>query len=75
MDKILNLLKKLGIELTADQTAQVKEVLGREFVAAEDAAKRTPSWRSLESSLNRGTPTLKSSRQKLPPRATPLPPS
>ncbi len=39
MDKILELLKKLGIELTADQTSQLKEVMGKEFVAAADAAK------------------------------------
>lgn len=39
MDKIVELLKKLGIELTADQTAQIKEVVGKEFVSAADAAK------------------------------------
>ncbi|MDE7399662.1 MAG: phage scaffolding protein [Oscillospiraceae bacterium] len=39
MDKLLELLKKLGIELTADQTAQIKEVAGKEFVSAADAAK------------------------------------
>ncbi len=39
MDKIVELLKKLGIELTADQTAQIKEVVGKEFVPAADAAK------------------------------------
>lgn len=38
MDKILNLLKKLGIELTADQSKQVEEVLGKEFVTVEAAA-------------------------------------
>ncbi len=47
MDKVLNLLKKLGIELTADQTAQVKEVLGKEFVAAEDAAKKNTELEEL----------------------------
>lgn len=38
MEKLLTLLKKLGIELTADQTNQVKEVIGKEFVTAETAA-------------------------------------
>lgn len=38
MEKLLTLLKKLGIELTADQTNQVKEVIGKEFVTAEAAA-------------------------------------
>ena len=51
MDKVLNLLKKLGIELTADQTAQVKEVLGREFVAAEDAAKKNTELEELRKQL------------------------
>ena len=51
MDKVLNLLKKLGIELTADQTAQVKEVLGKEFVAAEDAAKKNTELEELRKQL------------------------
>lgn len=51
MDKVLNLLKKLGIELTADQTAQVKEVLGKEFVAAEDAAKKNTELEELKKQL------------------------
>ena len=51
MDKVLNLLKKLGIELTADQTAQVQEVLGREFVAAEDAAKKNTELEELRKQL------------------------
>ena len=51
MDKVLNLLKKLGIELTADQTAQVREVLGREFVAAEDAAKKNTELEELRKQL------------------------
>ncbi len=51
MDKILNLLKKLGIELSADQTAQVREVLGREFVAAEDAAKKNTELEELRKQL------------------------
>ena len=51
MDKVLTLLKKLGIELTADQTAQVKEVLGREFVAAEDAAKKNTELEELRKQL------------------------
>ena len=38
MEKLLSLLKKLGIELTADQTKQVSEVIGKEFVTAEAAA-------------------------------------
>ena len=51
MDKVLNLLKKLGIELTADQTAQVREVLGKEFVAAEDAAKKNTELEELKKQL------------------------
>ena len=51
MDKILNLLKKLGIELSADQTAQVREVLGKEFVAAEDAAKKNTELEELRKQL------------------------
>ena len=58
MDKILNLLKKLGIELSADQTAQVKEVLGREFVAAEDAAKKNTELEELKKQLERRTADL-----------------
>lgn len=38
MEKLLSLLKKLGIELTADQTKQLKEVIDKEFVTAEAAA-------------------------------------
>lgn len=38
MEKLLSLLKKLGIELTADQTKQLEEVIGKEFVTAESAA-------------------------------------
>ena len=53
MDKVLNLLKKLGIELTADQTEQVREVLGREFVAAEDAAKKNTELEELKKQLER----------------------
>ncbi|MCM1277172.1 MAG: phage scaffolding protein [Lachnospiraceae bacterium] len=51
MDKILELLKKLGIELTADQTAQVKEVLGKEFVAADEAAKTAAKVEELTKQL------------------------
>lgn len=38
MDKLKTLLQKLGIELTADQTKQIKEVIGKEFIPAADAA-------------------------------------
>lgn len=38
MDKVKALLQKLGIELTADQTKQLEEVIGKEFVTAEAAA-------------------------------------
>lgn len=38
MEKLKTLLQKLGIELTADQTKQVEEVLGKEFIPAEEAA-------------------------------------
>lgn len=38
MDKLKALLQKLGIELTADQTKQIEEVMSKEFISAEDAA-------------------------------------
>lgn len=42
MDKLKALLQKLGIELTADQTRQISEVVEKEFVpAAEVAADKT----------------------------------
>ena len=62
MDKVLNLLKKLGIELTADQTAQVKEVLGREFVAAEDAAKKNTELEELRKQLEQRNADLEKLR-------------
>lgn len=51
MDKVLNLLKKLGIELTADQTEQVKEVLGKEFIASDEAAKKNTELEELKKQL------------------------
>ena len=51
MDKILELLKKLGIELTADQTTQLKEVAGKEFVSAADAAKTAAKVEELTKQL------------------------
>ena len=62
MDKLLTLLKKLGIELTADQTAQVKEVLGREFVAAEDAAKKNTELEELRKQLEQRNADLEKLR-------------
>lgn len=42
MEKLFALIKKLGIELTADQTAQIREVAEKEFVSAADhAAQKT----------------------------------
>lgn len=38
MDKLKVLLQKLGIELTADQTKQITEVIEKEFVPAADVA-------------------------------------
>lgn len=38
MDKLKALLQKLGIELTADQTRQIGEVVEKEFVPAADVA-------------------------------------
>ena len=38
MDKLKALLQKLGIELTADQTKQIDEVMSKEFISAEAAA-------------------------------------
>ena len=62
MDKVLTLLKKLGIELTADHTAQVKEVLGREFVAAEDAAKKNTELEELRKQLEQRNADLEKLR-------------
>ena len=38
MDKLKVLFQKLGIELTADQTKQIGEVMSKEFVPAAEAA-------------------------------------
>lgn len=38
MEKIYELMKKLGIELTADQKKQIDEVAAKELVSAKDAA-------------------------------------
>lgn len=38
MDKLKALLQKLGIELTADQTRQISEVVEKEFVPATEVA-------------------------------------
>lgn len=51
MDKILELLKKLGIELTADQSKQLKEVAEKEFVPATDAAKTATKVEELTKQL------------------------
>lgn len=51
MDKLMELLKKLGIELTADQTAQIKEVAGKEFVSSADAAKTAAKVEELTKQL------------------------
>ena len=52
MDKIMALLKKLGIELTADQTKQVEEVLDKEFVTATDAAKIATELEDIKKQLS-----------------------
>lgn len=51
MDKILELLKKLGIELTSDQSKQLKEVAEKEFVPAADAAKTAAKVEELTKQL------------------------
>lgn len=51
MDKILELLKRLGIELTTDQAAQLKEVAEKEFVPAADAAKTAAKIEELTKQL------------------------
>ncbi len=51
MDKILELLKRLGIELTTDQAAQLKEVAAKEFVSAADAAKTAAKVEALTKQL------------------------
>lgn len=52
MEKIIALLKKLGIELTADQQKQLEEVGGKEFVSAADAAKTAAELESLRKQLS-----------------------
>ncbi len=37
MDKVKELLKRLGVELTAEQAKQLEEVIGKEFVPADSA--------------------------------------
>ena len=51
MEKIITLLKKLGVELTADQQKQLEEVGGKEFVAAAEAAKTTAELEGLKKQL------------------------
>lgn len=51
MEKIVELLKRFGIELSADQTKQLKEVAEKEFVAAADAAKTAAKVEELTKQL------------------------
>ena len=51
MEKIIALLKKLGIELTADQTKQLEEVGAKELVSAADAAKTATELEELKKQL------------------------
>lgn len=51
MEKIIALLKKLGIELTADQTKQLEEVGAKELVSAADAAKTVTELEELKKQL------------------------
>lgn len=51
MEKIKDLLKRLGIELTADQTKQIEEVVGKEFAAAADLAKANTELEDLKKQL------------------------
>lgn len=51
MDKVLELLKKFGIELTTDQSKQLKEVADKEFVSAADAAKTAAKVEELTKQL------------------------
>lgn len=70
MDKLKVLLQKLGIELTADQTKQITEVIEKEFVPAADV--RQPirqSLMSLPSSLPPATRISQSSRRITSPRS------
>jgi len=42
MEKLLAVIAALGVALTADQTAQIKEVVEKEFVpAADHSAQKT----------------------------------
>ncbi|MDE7361741.1 MAG: hypothetical protein K2N38_07390, partial [Oscillospiraceae bacterium] len=52
MDKIVELLKLFGIELTTDQTKQLKEVAEKEFVPTADAAKNAAKVEELAKQLD-----------------------
>lgn len=65
MDKILELLKRLGIELTTDQTAQLKEVAEKEFVPAADAAKTAAKVEELTKQLDEMTAKYTEATDKL----------
>lgn len=51
MEKIIALLEKFGIELTADRKKQLEEVVGKEFVPAETAAADKATLEELKNQL------------------------
>lgn len=70
MDKILELLKKLGIELTADQSKQLREVAEKEFVPAEDAAKTAAKLEELTKQIADLTEKYKTATEQLAAKET-----
>lgn len=69
MDKLKVLLQKLGIELTADQTKQITEVIEKEFVPLPMSQPIRQSLMSLPSSLPPATRISQSSRRITSPRS------
>ena len=59
MSVMTELLKKLGVELSADQTKQVEEVLAKSYVPAEDAAKATTELDNIKGQLTAANDTIK----------------
>lgn len=65
MEKIIALLKKLGIELTADQTKQLEEVGAKELVSAADAAKTATELEELKKQLEELTAKYNTDTEEL----------
>ncbi len=65
MDKIVELLKRFGVKLSADQTSQLKEVAAKEFVPAADVALTTAKVEELTKQLDEMTAKYTEATDKL----------